>query len=270
MPRLLIIGAHPDDAEFGAGGLIVKYAEAGHTVKAIAVTNGEAGHYAVPPSELAAMRREEARAAAALGGFEVEVWDHPDARLAPTVEIRGEIIRAIRRFAPDLILTHRPNDYHPDHRATGQLVQDASYLVRVPNLYRDTPPPDTRPVVACMADFFTRPIPFQADVTIDTGGQIDKVVAMLACHVSQVFENMPQSTGDLERVPSDERARLAWLETFYAPRPRAIADRFRDALMRDFGEDGRDIEFAEAYEISEYGRRPRPEEIDTLFLRAQS
>ncbi len=268
MPRLLLIGAHPDDAEFGAGGLIAKYCGAGHAVKAIAVTNGEAGHYAVPPPELAAMRREEARAAAALGGFEIEVWDNPDAQLAPTVEIRGEVIRAIRRFAPHLVITHRPNDYHPDHRATGQLVQDASYLVRVPNLHRDTPPPETRPVVACMTDFFTKPNPFQPDVTIETTAQIDKVVAMLACHVSQVFQNIPQSRDEIENVPQDEDERLAWLKDFYASRPRAIANRFREALLRDYGERGNTVEFAEAYEISEYGRRPTAKELDALFMRA--
>lgn len=268
MPRLLIIGAHPDDAEFGAGGLIAKYTSAGHAVKAITVTNGNAGHHALPPPELATVRRKEARAAAALGGFEVEVWDNDDAQLAPTVEIRGAVIRAIRRFAPDLVLTHRANDYHPDHRATGQLVQDASYLVRVRNLYRDTPPPETRPVVACMTDFFTKPNPFQPDVTIETTDQIDTVVTMLACHVSQVFENMPESRGELGNVPQDPNERLTWLWNFYAPRPRRIANRFREALARDYGERAETIEYAEAFEISEYGRRPSAEEIDALFLRA--
>lgn len=268
MPRLLIIGAHPDDAEFGAGGLIAKYTGAGYAVKAITVTNGNAGHYAVPPADLAKRRHAEARAAADKGGFEIEVWDNPDGQLAPTIKIRGEVIRAMRRFAPDLVLTHRANDYHPDHRATGQLVQDASYLVRVPNLYRDTPPPETRPLVACMTDFFTKPNPFQPDVTIETADQIDKVVAMLACHVSQVFENMPESRGEIGNVPQHEDERLAWLKDFYASRPRAIANRFREALVRDYGERGNTIEFAEAYEISEYGRRPTAEEIDALFLRA--
>jgi hypothetical protein len=119
-----------------------------------------------------------------------------------------------------------------------------------------------------MADFFTKPNPFQPDVTVDITDQIDAVVSMLACHVSQVFENMPESYGALETVPRDEEGRLAWLKEFYAPRPRAIANRFREALVRDYGERGNDIQYAEAFEISEYGHRPTNEERDALFLKA--
>jgi LmbE family N-acetylglucosaminyl deacetylase len=130
--RLLILGAHPDDAEFHAGGLAAIYRRLGHVVKMVALTNGDAGHHQMHGPELAARRRQEAAAAGAVIGAEYVAWDHHDGFLQPTIELRLEVIRELRRFRPDLVLTHRPDDYHPDHRAVGNVVRDASYMVTVP------------------------------------------------------------------------------------------------------------------------------------------
>ena len=112
--RLLVIGAHPDDAEYKAGGLAAIYRKAGHAVRFVSVTDGGAGHHLVSGWELVDRRRAEAAEAGAALGIESEVWDHPDARLEPTLERREQVIRAVRSYRPDLVLTHRPNDYHPD------------------------------------------------------------------------------------------------------------------------------------------------------------
>ena len=157
--RLLILGAHPDDAEFHAGGLATIYRQQGHVVKMVSVTDGRSGHHRYQPAELARVRRAEATAAGALIGAEYETWDYPDGTLQPTLDVREKVIRAIRGFAPDLVLTHRPNDYHPDHRAVGQAVQDASYMVTVPLVVPDVPILARDPVVAYMPDLFTRPYP---------------------------------------------------------------------------------------------------------------
>ncbi len=132
--RLLVIGAHPDDADIGAGGLAVIFRRLGHVVKFVSVTNGAVGHHQMSGQPLVARRRAEAQAAGEIIGAEYEVWDYPDGQLLPTLEARKQVIRLIRQFSPDLLLTHRPNDYHPDHRYTSQLVQDAAYLVTVPNI----------------------------------------------------------------------------------------------------------------------------------------
>ena len=148
--RVLILGAHPDDAEVHAGGLALIHAKLGNRVKMVSVTNGGAGHHILDPVALVRTRKQElAKSADRLGG-ECDVWDFPDGSLQPTLELREAVIREIRSFRPDLVLTHRTCDYHPDHRAVGQAVQDASYMVTVPLVVPDCPIPEAEPVVAYM------------------------------------------------------------------------------------------------------------------------
>ena len=152
--RMLVIGAHPDDCELKAGGLTALYRAAGHQVKYVSVTNGEAGHQTRPPAELIATRRSEADEVAALMGIEYDILGNRDGRLLPTLDARFELIALIRRFQPDLILTHRPNDYHPDHRATSTLVCDAAYMVIVPHIVPEVPALRVNPVIAYLSDHF--------------------------------------------------------------------------------------------------------------------
>jgi LmbE family N-acetylglucosaminyl deacetylase len=251
--RLLILGAHPDDCEYHAGGLAAIYRWHGHVVKMVSVTDGQAGHFEKSGPELAAIRRQEARAAAAVIDAGFAVWEHPDGRLFPTLELREEIIREIRRFRPDLVLTHRLSDYHPDHRAVGQAVQDASYLVTVPPICADVPHLARDPVIAYLPDRFTRPAPLAGDVVIDITDQLDTITLMLAAHRSQFFEWLPYNTGCLDQVPRDEPQRRAWLRTWFAGQLRPFADRYRAALIAQYGEErGRSIEYCEVFEISEY------------------
>jgi len=252
--RLLILGAHPDDAEFHAGGLASAYCQMGHVVKMLSVTNGAAGHHFRSPEELAAIRRREAKASAEVIGAISEVWEYPDAHLQLSQELRHRIIREIRTFKPDLLLTHRPCDYHPDHRATGQAVQDASFLVRVPLVVPEAPALRRDPVIAYMTDLFTKPTPLAADVLLDVTDRFRTMVSMLACHRCQVFEFLPWLDGILETVPSDEAGRQAWLSGWYGNTVRPRADRYRKELLAAYGQErGSRIEYAEVLEISEYG-----------------
>ncbi len=212
-------------------------------------------------------RRSEAAAAAARIGASSEVWDFPDGRLEPSLELRWQIIREIRRFAPDLVLTHRPCDYHPDHRAVGQAVQDASYLVTVPSLVREVPALSCDPVVGYMPDRFTKPAPLQGDVVLDVGPQLETIVDMLACHESQVFEWLPFNQGLLADVPADPvgpspvAARLdSW--NGCDRKPIAIAKSWWPRMVMSV--DPR-VEWAEAYEISEYAAPLTPELRSKLF-----
>ncbi len=218
-PRLLILGAHPDDAEFHAGGLIAIYRSLGREVKIVSVTDGAAGHHELSRGELAARRQVEAAAVAELIGAEYEVWEFPDGDLLPTLEVRHRIIAEIRHFAPDLVLTHRTSDYHPDHRAVGQAVQDASFMVTVPLSVPDAPALRRDPVVASMADTFTRPLPFKADVALDVGPYLDEIVAMLDCHRSQVYEWLPFNLNLEAKIPANQAERLAWLSEWYRAAP---------------------------------------------------
>lgn len=252
-PRLLILGAHPDDAEFHAGGLAANYRELGHEVRMISVTDGAAGHHRRTPEDLRIVRKAEAAAAGELIGAAYETWDFPDGHLLPTLELRQRIIAEIRSFRPDLVLTHRTSDYHPDHRAVGQAVQDASFLVTVPLVVPKAPALRRDPVVAYMCDLFTRPCPFRADVLLDTTGRVDQIVKMLACHRSQVFEWLPYNQRIDDQVPADESGQFAWLRGWFTGIARLRADRFRPELVAALGvERGNAIESCEAYEISEY------------------
>ena len=255
--RLLIFAAHPDDAEYHAGGLACVYRRLGREVKMVSVTNGAAGHHARPPEELIRLRREEAAAAGGVIGATYETWDYPDGHLEPTLAVRSRVVREIRTFKPDLVLTHRTCDYHPDHRTVGRLVQDASYMVTVPHVVPEVPALKRDPVVACMTDLFTRPAPLSVDIAIDVDDQIDTIVAMLACHRSQVFEWLPYEEGILDTVPTDPAGEREWLRTWYTGHIRIRADRFRQRLIETFGEGrGGAVEYAEAYEISEYATQP--------------
>ncbi|QDU93030.1 PIG-L deacetylase family protein [Lignipirellula cremea] len=269
VPKLLILGAHPDDAEYHAGGLAAIYRSLGRPVKLVSVTNGGAGHHRLASEELVRTRRAEAKAAGDVIGAEYVTWDFPDGGLQPTLEVRDRIIREIRTWQPDLVLTHRINDYHPDHRAVGQAVQDASYMVTVPLVVTDTPYLRKDPVVAYMTDLFTRPCPLEPQITIDITPHVDEVVAMLACHACQVFDFLPYNH-NIDPPPTAEPARRNWLRDWFRSRssfPRC--ERFRDALIAAYGQErGSQIEFAEFYEISEYAASLSDQEKDRLFPQA--
>jgi LmbE family N-acetylglucosaminyl deacetylase len=252
--RLLIIGAHPDDADYAAGGLAALYRGAGHVVHMLSLTNGQAGHHLHPGPDLARRRKLEAAAAGKVIGAEYEVLDNPDGDLLPTLENRRHVIRIIRSFRPDLVLTHRPNDYHPDHRYTSQLVQDAAYLVTVPAVAPEVPHLSRDPVIAYLPDDFQKPYPFQPAVAIDVGPVFDQIVSMLHCHASQFYEWLPYNQGNQAEVPANEKDRKSWLAEQTRLRLQRRADRYRELLIAIHGERrGQQIELAEAFEPCEYG-----------------
>ena len=252
--RLLVLGAHPDDSEFHAGGLCSLYRKRGHEVKMVSMTDGSAGHHELGREELAQVRKQEAEAAAAVIGATGETWEFPDGELQPTLEVRHRVIAEIRTFRPDLVLTHRTNDYHPDHRAAGQAVQDASFLVRVPLVVPEVPALDYDPVVAYMADMFTKPSPLEPNVVLDIASRIDVIIEMLAQHASQVFQWLPYLEGTLADVPAEEAPRKAWLKDWYTAIIGPRADRCREALRRIYSIGRTDtVDLVEMFEISEHG-----------------
>lgn len=253
MLRLLIIGAHPDDADYAAGGAAALYRAAGHVVHMVSLTNGDAGHHEHPGPRLAERRRAEAAAAGAVIGAAYQLFDIHDGELLPTLENRWQIIHLIRSFDPDLILTHRPNDYHPDHRYTSQLVQDAAYMITVPAVVPGTKHLRTNPVIAYLPDEFQKPYPFAPTVAVDVGPVLDKIVAMLHCHASQFYEWLAYNTQTLDQVPKGDGERRAWLAEQVKARLRKQADRFRPQLVQCYGERGAKVEYAEAFEPCEYG-----------------
>jgi LmbE family N-acetylglucosaminyl deacetylase len=252
--RLLVIGAHPDDAEYKAGGLAALYRRLGHDVYFVSTTNGESGHHRITGPELVRRRRAEAAAAGRVVGLKYDVLDYPDGRLEATLPCREALIRLIRSYRPDLILTHRLNDYHPDHRATGTLVQDAAYLLTVPAICPDVPHLARSTVIGYLWDDFLRPYPLSPDVVFDIGPVWPEKVAMLDAHESQFYEWLPYNAGHAELVPESAEARKAWLSERLEALAFGLAERFRGHLIATYGrEPGAAIRLVEAVEVSEYG-----------------
>jgi LmbE family N-acetylglucosaminyl deacetylase len=252
------LGAHPDDAEFFAGGLLHEHAARSSEIRLISVTNGQSGHHTQSADELVERRRREAKASGDILGCEYVCWDFPDGSLQPSLHVREAIIREIRRFEPDLVLTHRPWDYHPDHRAVGQAIQDASYMVMVPKIAPGYAVPKQEPVVAYMVDMFTRPVGFRADFVLDATEHLEGILKMLACHESQFFEWIPW----IERIqdmPTEPKAWATWMKRFYLERTAGRGSRFWNL---DWGPVPLLIE---AYEISEYAGKLPTSVQDRLF-----
>ncbi|HCI54614.1 MAG TPA: PIG-L family deacetylase [Bacteroidales bacterium] len=262
--NVIVFGAHPDDCDGKAGGTAIEFAKRGHNVLFVSITDGSAGHQEIGGAPLANIRKLEAQEAGKRFGIKYLVLDHPDGKLMPTLEIRDEIIRLIRQWNADIVIVHRPNDYHPDHRYTSTLVQDAAYMVIVPNIVPDTPPLKKNPVFLYMEDNFQKPQPFSPDIVIDITDSWDQKIYALAAHVSQMFEWLPWTSGTLDKVPAGEAERLEWLKkTRY---PRELSKEKMASLIKWYGaERAKKVKFAESFEICEYGRHPSEKEIRELF-----
>jgi LmbE family N-acetylglucosaminyl deacetylase len=264
--RILFIGAHPDDCEMKAGGTTALYRALGHHVKFVSVTNGGAGHHRHLPGQLTAIRKAEADAVAVLLGIDYQVLDYRDGQLEPTIAARSAMIALIRRYQPDLVVTHRPNDYHPDHRATSTLVCDAAYMVIVPHIVPEVPALRVNPVIAYFSDSFERPYPFSPLVAIDVEPVLERIVDQLECHKSQFHEWLPYTICREDRVPHDAAGRREFVRQFYLDWVSPLADRHRQLVMQTYGpERGRKIRYIEAFEPCEYGSPLNSENVKELF-----
>jgi LmbE family N-acetylglucosaminyl deacetylase len=261
--RIIMFGAHPDDCDIRSAGTAAKWAALGHKVRFVSVTNGDAGHHEMGGGMLAMRRRAEAEEAGRRLGIEYVVLDNHDGELVPSLDVREQIIRQIREWDADLVLGPRPNDYHPDHRYTGVLLQDAAFMVTVPNIATRTPALRKNPVFLYYQDGFQRPNPFRPDIVVDITDTVDKKIDALDAHVSQFYEWLPWHAGYLDQVPKDPVERKAWLKKSRAGN---ITPEVRAALEKTYGKDaGSKIEYAEAFEICEYGTRPTEADIKRLF-----
>ena len=263
---ILVIGAHFDDCEIRFGGTAAKYRERGHEVTNVCMTNGEAGHHEQGGATLGRRRRAEADAAAAVIGAEYVAFDNPEGELEPSIDNRNDVIELVREVEPDLVFTHRPNDYHPDHRYTSRLVQDAAYMVTVPNICPQTPHLTYNPVICYLPDDFRKPSPLDPDVVVDIDDTMGTKLDMLHQYESQMYEWLPYNVGLLDEVPNTEEERREWLPKRYEPRNEKLADRFREELIAAYGEErGSAVTFAEAFEHCEYGGDLTEKNREVLF-----
>lgn len=271
--RIIAIFAHPDDAEVKMGGTAALWAEMGHAVKFVSLTNGDAGHHEKGGGELAKIRFKEAQNAKEILGInEYKILNNHDAELLPELHIRNQIIREIREWKADLVIGLRPNDYHPDHRYAGVLVMDAAYLVIVPNVAPDSEPLKKNPVFLYMQDSFQKPNPFEPNICVNIDSTFSKKLDAMDAHISQFYEWLPWTQNILEDVPNSAVERRKWLYkwlTDWLGDTSEIPSEFIDSLKKWYGKkkviDQLPFEKIEGFEVAEYGRQPTNEEIQRLF-----
>jgi LmbE family N-acetylglucosaminyl deacetylase len=265
--RIICFGAHPDDCEIQASGVAAMWTARGHHVKFVSVTNGDIGHWRDAGGPLARRRKAEVERADQLVGVVTEVLDIHDGELMPTIENRRTITRLIREWRANIVMSPRPNDYHPDHRYTGVLVQDAAYMVTVPFFCPDVPLLKNNPVFMYYPDSFQKPNPFQPDVAVSIDSVIEKKLDALDVIESQFLEG--GANGSAELIPSDPQklqARRQQVRNGFANRCKGIAQHYRGKLAEFYGaEQAGRIQSAEAFEICEYGRHPDQAELKRLF-----
>jgi len=264
--RIIAFGAHPDDCELKAAGVAAKWAALGHHVKFVSTTNGDIGHHEIAGGPLAKRRKAEVEECARILGIATEVLDIHDGEIMPNLENRRRIVRLIREWKADIVLGPRPNDYHPDHRYTGILLQDAAFMVIVPYFCPDVPALRKNPVFLYYSDGFQKPNPFDPDVVVAIDDAAAKKFDCIAALESQFCEWNPWLFGYLDKVPPGKAERRVFIEKQFTDRYTPLTSKHRAKVLERYGQDkGAQVKLIEAFELCEYGDQPTPERLRELF-----
>ncbi len=265
--RIIAFGAHPDDCEIQVGGSGALWAKQGHHVLFVSTTNGDIGHWREAGGPLAKRRKAEVDAAHRILGVQGVVLDNHDGELEATLENRRTITRLIRWWNADLVLGPRTNDYHPDHRYTGILVQDAAYMVTVPFFCPDVPAMKKNPVFMYYTDRFLKPNPSKPDIIVNIDPVIAQKLDALAVMISQFAEGGANGNASLyPDNPAGQQQRLRQVRDNFSRRFKATTARFqKEVAVWHPGAAGEKLQHSEAYEICEYGSQPDRAELRRLF-----
>ena len=264
--RIIAFGAHPDDAELKFAGTAALFAGQGHKVKLVALTNGDVGHFAQAGGPLAQRRKAEVVACHAKLGVATDVLDIHDGELMPDLETRKKVAGLIRDWQADVVLSHRPWDYHPDHRAVGKLAEDSAVLVAAPFFAPYTPPTAKNPIFLFYSDGFQKPYPFDPILAVGIDEVADKKWDCIGSMPSQFGDADSWQGRTRPNVPADEAGRKAFLIEGVKQRSAAVADQYRALLVKLYGEPkGRSIKYAEAFELNQYGSAATADELKKMF-----
>ena len=194
--RVMAILAHPDDCELLCAGTLARFRDDGAAIAVCCLCRGDRGQPDPPVPDLAARRREELAASARLLGAECFPGFAGDGVLFDSPETRGEVIDRLRAFRPTLVITHSPADYHPDHHATGRIVEACTWLAASPGHVTDRERLP-RPPALWWADTIGT-TDFQPHLWIDVSAHVELKHAMLACHTSQLARGTSSEFGPLD------------------------------------------------------------------------
>lgn len=264
--RIIALGAHPDDAELKFAGTAALFAAQGHKVKLVALTNGDVGHFSQAGGPLAQRRKAEVEACHKQLGVETEVFDIHDGELMPDLETRKKLANVIREWQADIVLSHRPWDYHPDHRAVGQLAQDTAVVVAAPYFAPYTPPTKGNPIYLFYSDPFKHPYPFDPILAVGIDDVAQKKWDCISALPSQFGDADSWQARYGRNVPADEAGRKAFLLDIVKQRNANEANQYRDLLVKLYGEQkGRAIKYAETFELNQYGANATVDQLKQMF-----
>ena len=264
--RIIAFGAHPDDAELKAAGVAALWAAAGHKVKFVAATNGDVGHFAMAGGPLAQRRKAEVQACAKILGIEVDVLDNHDGELMPTLENRKTFARLIREWQADIVMGHRPYDYHPDHRYVGVLMDDSAVLVVAPFFVPDSPPTRRNPVYMYYSDGFQDPKPFTPTIVVGIDQTAEKKWKCIQAMPSQFGDRDSWAGRTGANVPAADKEREAYILESHRKRNIAVAQQYRARLVELYGKErGEKVQYAEAFQLGQYGRQASLDELKKMF-----
>jgi N-acetylglucosamine malate deacetylase 1 len=264
--RVIAFGAHPDDAELKASGVAALWAASGAKVKFVSMTNGDVGHFATAGGPLAKRRKAEVAECARILGIETDVMDIHDGELVPTLENRKMMARLIRQWQADIVMGHRPYDYHPDHRYTGVLMDDSAVVVVAPFFVPDTPPTPRNPVFMYYSDGFQDPKPFTPTMVVGIDEVAEKKWSCVSAMPSQFADADSWQGRTIAGAPKGDKERAAYLLDIVKKRNIAVADQYRDQLVALYGKErGAKVRYAEAFQLGQYGRQASRDELRQMF-----
>lgn len=264
--RVIAFGAHPDDAELKFAGTAALLAAKGAKVKLVALTNGDVGHFSQAGGPLAQRRKAEVEACHAKLGVSTDVLDIHDGELMPDLETRKKVANLIRDWQADVVLSHRPWDYHPDHRAVGKLAEDAAVVVAAPFFAPYTKATPRNPIFLFYSDNFKKPYPFDPILAVGFDEVADRKWDCVSSMPSQFADADSWQARYGRNVPKDEAGRRAYIMDTVKQRNADVANQHRDLLVKLYGEPkGRNIKYAEAFELNQYGSPATMDELKQLF-----
>lgn len=264
--RIIALGAHPDDAELKFAGTAALFAAQGHKVKLVALTNGDVGHFSQAGGPLAQRRKAEVEACHKQLGVDTEVFDIHDGELMPDLETRKKLANVIREWQADIVLSHRPWDYHPDHRAVGKLAEDTAVVVAAPYFAPYTPPTKGNPIYMFYSDPFKKPYPFDPIIAVGIDDVAQKKWDCISALPSQFGDADSWQARYGRNVPADEAGRKAYLLDIVKQRNANEANQYRDLLVKLYGEQkGRAIKYAETFELNQYGANATVDQLKEMF-----
>jgi Uncharacterized proteins, LmbE homologs len=263
--RVIVICAHPDDAELTSAGTCILLSRMGYKVKYVSLTNGNKGHYKGTKDEIAIRRYNEVQEVKRRMNCEYEILNNEDGELESTLKNRMDVIRLIREWEADIVITHPPYDYHPDHRHTSLLVQDAAFLVNVPKLLPEVPALEQSPLFLYTKGRYVNPQKPLSDIVVDITPVVREKAHVIDAHVSQIYEWLPWINRSNDTIPRTQEGKIEYVLREYVLKRGEIKEKDKPVIEEWYGDKAKEVKTIEAFEICEFGRTVDDEDVRELF-----